>query len=151
VRLVADDDRVGVRDPAGVADEPLVGLDGDRAVRAIDALVVQQRAADPVAIPAVAQLAVELVDEVPPVGEDQGAAGARGLDEAERGDGLPSAGRVLEPEAAVGAGVLGRRLLPVLRGLGRLGLRVPVERLLVLVDLVVALQLDLARAPAPTP
>ena len=31
VRLVADDDRVGVRDVAGVADEPLVGLDRDRA------------------------------------------------------------------------------------------------------------------------
>ena len=32
VGLVADDDRVGVGDLAGVADEPLVGLDGDRAV-----------------------------------------------------------------------------------------------------------------------
>ena len=32
VGLVADDDRVGVGDVAGVADEPLVGLDGDRAV-----------------------------------------------------------------------------------------------------------------------
>ena len=34
VRLVADDDRVRVRDVARVADEPLVGLDRDRAVRA---------------------------------------------------------------------------------------------------------------------
>ena len=36
------------------------------------------------------------------MGEDQDAAGARGLDEAERGDRLAGAGRVLEPEAAVG-------------------------------------------------
>ena len=32
VRLVADDDRVGARDLAGVAHEPLVGLDRDRAL-----------------------------------------------------------------------------------------------------------------------
>ena len=44
------------------------------------------------------------------MGEDQDAAGARGLDEAQRGHGLARAGGVLEPEAAVGAGVLvGRR------------------------------------------
>ena len=41
------------------------------------------------------------------MGEDQDAAGARSLHEAERGDGLAGAGRVLEPEAAGGAGVLG--------------------------------------------
>src|SRR5207342_3643617 len=35
-------------------------------------------------------------------------AGARGLDETDRGDGLTGAGRVLEPEAPLGAGVLGR-------------------------------------------
>ena len=34
------------------------------------------------------------------MGEDQDAAGARGLDEADGGDGLAGAGRVLEPEAA---------------------------------------------------
>ena len=42
------------------------------------------------------------------MGEDQDAAGARGLDEAQRGDGLAGAGRVLEPEALGGVGVLGR-------------------------------------------
>ena len=82
-------------------------------------------------VAAVAQLAVELVDEVAAVGEDQDAAGARGLDEAERGDGLAGAGRVLEPEALGGVRVLGR--LGELRPRRRLvatGL-VPVLRLLV--------------------
>ena len=41
VGLVADHDRVGVGDLAGVADEPLVGLDRDRAVGVVAAL--QQR------------------------------------------------------------------------------------------------------------
>ena len=78
----------------------------------------QQRRRDPLAVAAVAQLAEELVDEVAPVGEDQHAAGARRLDEAERGDGLAGAGRVLEPEALGGVGVLGllAELLLVLRG-----------------------------------
>ncbi len=58
--------------------------------------------ADAVAVAAVAELAVELVDEVAAVGEDQDAAGARGLDEAERRDRLAGAGRVLEPEPPVG-------------------------------------------------
>ena len=107
VRLVADHDRVGVRDVAGVAHEPLVGLDGHRArPPAVSSPFLQQRRRDAVAVAAVAQLAEELVDEVAAVGEDQDAAGARGLDEAERGDGLAGAGRVLEPEAAGGARVL---------------------------------------------
>ena len=59
-------------------------------------------------VAAVAQLAEELVDEVAAVGEDQRAAGARALDEAERRDGLAGAGRVLEPEALAGVRVLGR-------------------------------------------
>ena len=42
------------------------------------------------------------------MGEDQDAAGARGLDEAHRGDGLAGAGRVLEPEALVGVGIVER-------------------------------------------
>ena len=104
VRLVADHDRVGVGDVAGVAHEPLVGLDGHRAVGAV--LVAQQRRRDAVRVAAVAQLAEELVDEVAAVGEDQDAAGARGLDEAERRDGLAGAGRVLEPEAPGRARVL---------------------------------------------
>ena len=106
VRLVADDDRVRVGDVARVADEPLVGLDRHRAVGRV--LVAEQRGRDALRVAAVAQLAVELVDEVAAVGEDQDAAGARGLDEADRGDGLAGAGRVLEPEALAGVRVLGR-------------------------------------------
>ena len=106
VGLVADDDRVGVGDLARVAHEPLVGLDRDRPVGGCPGRRAAAR--DAVAIAAVAELAVELVDEVAPVGEDQYAAGPRGLDEAERGDRLAGAGRVLEPEPAVGVRVLGR-------------------------------------------
>ena len=105
VRLVADDDRVGVGDLARVADEPLVGLDRDRAGAGLS-LSAEQRGRDALRVAAVAQLAVELVDEVAAVGEDQDAAGARGLDEAERGDRLAGAGGVLEPEALGGVGVL---------------------------------------------
>ena len=124
VRLVADHDRVGVGDLLVVADEPLVGLDRDRAVGVVAA--VHQRRAQALLVAAVGDLADELVDEVAAVGEDQHAAGRGRLDEADRGDGLAGAGRVLEPEAALGAGVLGRlldrpprpprrRFLPVLR------------------------------------
>ena len=42
------------------------------------------------------------------MGEDEDAAGARRLDEAERGDGLAGARGVLEPEALAGVGILGR-------------------------------------------
>ena len=42
------------------------------------------------------------------MGEDQDAAGPRRLDEANRRDSLPGPGGVLEPEAARGAGILGR-------------------------------------------
>ena len=76
------------------------------------------------AVAAVVQLAEELVDEVAPVGEDEDAAGARGLDEAHRGDGLAGAGRVLEPEALVGVGVVGGALLDVLVDVG-LGVVLP--------------------------
>ena len=69
--------------------------------------VTEQRRRDALRVAAVAQLAVELVDEVAAVGEDQDAAGARGLDEADGGDGLARAGRVLEPEALAGVRVLG--------------------------------------------
>ena len=88
----------------------------------------QQRRRDALLVAAVAQLAEELVDEVAAVGQDQHAAGARGLDEAERGDGLAGAGRVLEPEALGGVGVLGLlgELLLVARQLGVL--LVPVDQ-----------------------
>ncbi len=59
------------------------------------------------------------------------------LDEADRGDGLAGAGRVLEPEAALGAGVLGRLLDDLLVLLG--GLFLPVLRLLVGRELLVLL------------
>ena len=124
VRLVADDDRVGVGDLARVADEPLVGLDRHRAVARV--LVAQQRRRDALRVAAVAQLAVELVDEVAAVGEDQDAAGARGLDEAERGDRLAGAGGVLEPEALGGVRIVGG-LRDVLVGIR------PVDRILVAV------------------
>ena len=124
VGLVADDDRVGVGDAPGVAHEPLVGLDGDRAVGAVGPGAVEQRRGLAVAVAAVVQLAEELVDEVAAVGEDEDAAGARGLDEAHRGDGLAGAGGVLEPEALVGVGVVGGALRDVLVDVG-LGRRPP--------------------------
>ena len=105
VGLVADHDRVGARDAARVAYEPLVGLDRDRALGRVLARV--QRARDALLVAAVAQLAVELVDQVAAVREDQDAAGLRGLDEAERGHRLAGAGGVLEPEALGRVRVLG--------------------------------------------
>ena len=141
VRLVADDDRVRVRDLAGVADEPLVRLDRHGpAGRRFAEPVLQQRPGDALAVAAVTQLSEELIDQVAAVREDQNSAGARGLDEAEGGNRLAGARGVLEPEATMGArvvheGVRGRFLL------GLLG-RIPVERLLV--DQLVALDLDLA-------
>ena len=145
VRLVADHDRVGVGDFLVVADEPLVGLDRDRAVGVV--AVAEQRRAQALLVAAVGDLADELVDQVAAVGEDQHAAGAGGLDEADRGDGLAGAGRVLEPEAALGAGVLGRLLDDLLVLLGRLFL--PVLRLLVGGQLLVLVLLVLvARRPS---
>jgi hypothetical protein len=76
------------------------------------------------------------------MGEDQRAAGARGLDEAERGDRLAGAGRVLEPEALARVGVLGR--LGELVGVVAAGV-LPVLRLLGLVRVVVLVEVLLAR------
>ena len=80
------------------------------------------------------------------MGEDEDAAGARGVDEAHRGDGLAGAGRVLEPEALVGVGIVGRLLELVLveDGVGRVVLVVGL--VLLLVVLVVAdVDLDVQR------
>jgi hypothetical protein len=96
--------------------------------------VAKQRLAEAVAVAAIRDLADELLDEVAAVREDQDAAGAGGVDEADGGDGLAGAGRVLEPETAVGAGVLGD-LGDDLVVVGVVGPFVPVLRLLVLVDL----------------
>ena len=134
VRLVADDDRVRVRDVARVADEPLVGLDRHGTVGAV--LATQQRRCDALRVAAVAQLAEELVDEVAPVGEDQRAAGPRCLDEAQRGNRLAGPRRMLEPEALGGVRILGLLLELLLRDLGGLRLVVPVLRLLGLVVVV---------------
>ena len=124
-----------------VADEPLVGLDRDRAVGVVAA--VEQRRAQALLVAAVGDLADELVDEVAAVGEDQDAAGPRGLDEADRGDRLAGAGRVLEPEAALGAWVLGGLLDDLLRVLLGGGL-VPVLGLLVGGELGVLLEVRVA-------
>src|SRR3712207_6961244 len=56
-------------------------FDRHRAVGVV--LVAQQGRRDPLGVAAVAQLAVELVDEVAPVREDEHAAGARALDRSE--------------------------------------------------------------------
>jgi hypothetical protein len=129
VRLVADDDRVGVGDAAGVAHEPLVGLDRHRPVGRV--VGAQQRARDAVLVAPVAQLAVELVDQVAAVREDQDAAGARPLHEAERRDRLAGAGGVLEPEPLAGV-----RVLRLLGQLAVPGGTFPVLRLLRLVVVV---------------
>jgi hypothetical protein len=124
VRFVADHDRVRVRDPARVSDEPLVGLDGDRAVGMIRA--VEERRGESVLVAAIGDLADELVDEISAVGEDEDTAGPRPLHESERGNGLAGARGVLEPKTPAGPRILGRLrndlgrgLLPVLRLLVR--------------------------------
>jgi hypothetical protein len=106
VGLVADDHRVGIGDPLGVAHEPLVSLDRDRTVGLVPA--VEERRTQPVAVTAVRDLADELFDQIAAVGEDQDAAGPSGLDEAHRGDRLAGAGGVLEPEPAGRARVVRR-------------------------------------------
>ena len=84
------------------------------------------------------------------MGEDQHAARLRGLDEAERRNRLAGAGRVLEPEALGGVGVLGllaeRLLLAILldpvAGL-LLGVALLLELILLVVDLLLELVLIL--------
>ncbi len=101
---------------------------------------VEQRWREALLVATVGDLADELVDEVSPVGEDQHAAGARGVDEAHRGDRLAGSGRVLEPEPPARAGVLG--CLGDHLGVGLLGL-VPILWLLVGLERVI-LELGLA-------
>ena len=104
VGLVADDHRVGVRDPLGIAYEPLIGLDRHRPVRFVAA--VQQWRAQPFLVAAIRDLADELVNQVAAVGEDQNSARAGRIDEADRSDRLAGAGRMFEPEAAIGTRVV---------------------------------------------
>src|SRR5205807_7584771 len=103
-------------------------------------LALEQGLADSLGVAAVAQLAVKLVDEVAPVGEDQHAGRLRSLDETERGDRLAGACGVLEPEALGRVGVLGL----LRQRLGLLALLLdPVARLLVLLLYQLALGLEL--------
>src|SRR6202012_5861889 len=111
------------------ADEPLVGLDRDRAFGVV--AVAHQRRPQALLVAAVGDLADELVDQVAAVGADQDTAGPRRLDEADRGDGLARPGRVLEPEAPRRARVLGGLLDDLVFALGGGGFA-PVLRLLVL-------------------
>jgi hypothetical protein len=142
VRLVADDDRVGLGDVAGVADEPLVGLDRDGPVGGV--LAAQQRGCHALGVATVLQLPVELVDEVATVGQDEDPAGARGVHEAHCGDGLAGAGRVLEPEPLVGVGIVGRLVELVLVERRDLGVVVGLGLVLGLV-LVTDVDLDVER------
>ncbi|KKK53439.1 hypothetical protein LCGC14_3094780, partial [marine sediment metagenome] len=104
VGLVADHDRVGIRDAAGVADEPLIGLDRHQPIGIVTRS--EQRPRDAIRITAVTQLPEKLIDEVAAVRENQGAARTRCLDEAERSHRLAGPGRMLEPEAPFRARVL---------------------------------------------
>ena len=102
----------------------------------------EQRRADPVAVSAVAQLTVELIDEVAAMGQDQDAAGPGPLDEPECGDGLARAGGMLEPEPLVGVRVLWRFGRDVLVDTAVVA---PVLRLLVVVLPVLEVLVLLAR------
>ena len=111
---------------------------------AVHRVVGQERAGRAVRVPAIAQLAHELVDEVAAVGEDQDAAGAGRVDEAHGGHGLAGAGRVLEPEALGRVGILGSLLELVLveRHLGGVGRLLGLRLVLLVVVLVAELRLD---------
>src|SRR5215207_10292018 len=100
---------------------------------------VEQRRRETIGVAAVRDLADELVDQVAAVSEDQNASGARSLDEADGRDGLAGPGGVLEPEATVGAGVLGRLLENILVHLFLFG---PVLCFLLLGGLLLFLLLD---------
>ena len=98
-----------------MAHEPLVSLNRHWATE-IYSFVAEQRARNAIGVTARADLVVELVDEVAAVGQNQDAAGPRGINEAHRGDRLAGAGGVLEPEALVGIRVIERLGVDVLVG-----------------------------------
>jgi hypothetical protein len=92
-----------------VAREPRVRLDRER-VRHVRFVLTLDRLGDPVAVSLGGQVAVELRDQQPPVGEDQYAERPRRIDEPGCRDRLPRCRRVAEAEAADGARVpLGRK------------------------------------------
>ena len=110
VGLIADHHAVHVGlQLRGVLDEPGIGVDRERR-RVGRAIADQHGLVQPRAVALLGEVARELVDQQPAVGEDQDAGGAGGIDEAGRGDGLARRGRVLEPVAAPGAGVVGGRI-----------------------------------------
>ncbi len=146
VGLVAQHDGVRVRvEVLVVLDEPRVRLDRHRR-RLGDAPAAVDRGPQARAVPLLAQVALELVDEQPAMRQDQHAGRAAGIDEAGGGHGLARRGRMLEAVAPARAGI-GRGRLGGLRGVGgevvgidrsiRVG-----DRLVVLV-LVLVLVLDL--------
>src|SRR5581483_4205972 len=150
VRLVADHQLVRVAiQVLHVPREPGVGLDRDR-VGARRATVARHLGRDPLAVALLLQLAVELADEQPAVGEDQDADRPRRLDEAGGGDRLPGCRRVAEAVAADGAGVaaLGRRVFLLgldLHGVAVFAVLAAVLVLLVLVEVVLRLVDDRLR------
>ena len=111
VRLVADDEVVRVAVELGaVAGEPRVRLDRDRAVDP-GAGAGHDRVGEAVAVALGREVALELRDEQPAVGEDQDAEVTRGLDEARGGDRLARGGRVSEAVAADGSRIRAGELL----------------------------------------
>ena len=122
VRLVGDHQVVRLRlEVAPVAREPGVGLNRQR-VGLGRPLAAFDGVDDPVAVPLCRQIAVELGDEQPAVGEDQDAERACGFDESGRGDRLAGRRRMAEPEAADSAWVFlrgERQLVGVAVGGGR--------------------------------
>ena len=132
MRLVGDHEVVRLRvQVLPVAREPGVGLDGHEA-RALRRLPLEDRVLEAVAVALGCQLAVELRDQQPAVGEDQDAERAGGLDEARGGDRLAGGGRVAEAEAPARAGILALVLRRKLELLVRL-LEVDAEIVLFLV------------------
>ncbi len=135
VRLVADDELVGgTRKRVDVAREPGIGLDRQR-VLLQRLLALEDGWTQPAAVALRRQVAVELVDQQPPVREDEHAHRPGGLDEAGRGDRLAGGGGVAEAVSAHGADVvIDAELLALLaRGAG-FNFDVLLELFLVLLD-----------------
>ena len=106
VRLVADHELVrAAGELVAVPREPRVRLDRDR-VGPKRLPILLDRVGQAVAVPLGGEVAAELVDEQPAVGEDQDAEVSRGLDEPGGGDRLAGRGGVPEAVATRRAGVL---------------------------------------------
>jgi hypothetical protein len=111
VRLVADDEVVRVAvELRAVPGEPRVRLDRDRAVDPGTG-VGHDRVGEAVAVALRGEVALELRDEEPAVGEDQDSEVSRCLDEARGCDRLARCGRVPEAEASDGSRIRAGELL----------------------------------------